>query len=135
MTAKKIRVVYKEPGGEPEIQMIPNDLDKFQKMVGGYIETVTIHGGLRSPFEKTVIIICNDEGKINGAAPNFICKEIDDVICGPAVFVGENRAGDDFGSLTEKDAVMICEQLSAVSQKISCSDLRKQGGRTNGRYN
>ena len=129
MTAKKIRVVYKEPGKEAEIKTIPYDLDKFQQMVEGYIETVTIPGDMRSPFEKTVIIICDEEGKLKHAAANILL--MGDMIRGPVVFVGENKAGDDFGSLTEKDACMICE----ICKQVSVDRIPDIGGRTNGRYN
>ena len=116
MTEEKIRVVYKEPGKKPEIKYIPNELIKFQKMVGGYIETVTLPTDSTSIFEKPIIIVCDEEGKLKNAAPNFFCSYINDTICGPAVFVRESKTGDDFGSLTAKDANLICEQFKFVRE-------------------
>ena len=45
------------------IKEIPNTLERLQTIVDGYIETVTVRNGL--------VIICNEEGKLTGMAPNF----------------------------------------------------------------
>lgn len=111
MTEKTIRVVYKEPGKNAEIREIPNTLDEFQKLVGGFIETVTLPPVAGGCHNRTAIIICDEEGKLKGAKPNFFCGAIHDMICGPVVVTGENAAGDDFGDLSEHDAKGICEQL------------------------
>ena len=104
-----MRAVYKLPGCPAKIMQVPNDLKTLQKLVGGNIEVVTIDPTENSIFEKTVIIICNEEGKLKGLKPNFYSGAVHDVICGAVVFVGEK--GENFGSLDGKDAQTICEQL------------------------
>ena len=51
---KQISVLIKEPGKKPRRESIPNTLEALQRVVGGYIETVT--------FASDVVIICNEEG-------------------------------------------------------------------------
>lgn len=55
---KKISVIIKEPNKNPRHTYISNTLENLQKIVGGYIETVT----LCSDF----VIICNEEGNLKG---------------------------------------------------------------------
>ena len=53
-----------------------------QEKVGGYIEYVRLNE------DDDVILICNDEGKINGMGPN---RDIDyDIIFGPFFVIGDN---------------------------------------------
>ncbi len=52
----KINVIIKEPGKMPVISEIDNELTAFQKVVGGYIETVTLASDM--------CIICNEEGRL-----------------------------------------------------------------------
>ena len=58
----KIRVIIKEPGKPAYEKEIDNDLRSLQKIVGGYIETVTLCEDLT--------IICNEEGRIDGLPYN-----------------------------------------------------------------
>lgn len=51
-----IKVWVKRPGEKPEKIQIKNTLEGLQKIVGGYIETVT----MASDF----VVICNEEGRI-----------------------------------------------------------------------
>ena len=54
---------------------------------------------LNSPSRWSVILCCNDEGKLNGMQPNR--RLGDDIICGPFFLVGDDHAGG-FCSLTEE---------------------------------
>lgn len=55
----QILVVIKEPGKQPVVEpLFENTLEAFQKVVGGYIETVTIYTDL--------VLICNEEGRLLG---------------------------------------------------------------------
>lgn len=69
-----IKVIFKEPGQPAESRRIPNTLKAFQELVGGCIEVVTI--------ASNAVVVCNDEGRINGLPRNTlgICGNI--VICG-----------------------------------------------------
>ena len=84
-----IEVIYKKPGKAPEIREIVNTLDIFQTLVGGHIETVRL--------TKSVLLVCNEEGKLLGLEPNIFCRN--DVIVGPVILVGD--AGEDFGSVKD----------------------------------
>lgn len=104
---KVIRVVYKEPGKVSEEKCIPNELAELQRLVGGYIETVTIPATPDCRREKDIVIICDEEGKLHQAEPNFICAAINDMICGPAVIVGLDESGEDFGDIMPEDALAV----------------------------
>lgn len=71
-----------EPIGR--IREIDNTLEALQKAVDGYIETVTVRNGL--------VIICNEEGKLTGMAPNF--KIGSEQIVGTVIVVGVD--GEEF---------------------------------------
>ena len=58
-----IKVVLCEPGKLARVAEIENTLDGLQRAVKGNIEQF-------SPFDEAVAIICNEEGKYNGMAPN-----------------------------------------------------------------
>lgn len=59
----KITVVLCEPGKMARVTEIGNELSDLQNAVKGDIEAFY-------PFEEQVCIVCNDEGKFNGSAPN-----------------------------------------------------------------
>ena len=81
----KIRAIIKRPD-EPFGHMtnISNTLANLQNTVGGYIETITIRDGL--------VIVCNEEGKLKGLAPNF--KIPGDEIVGTVIICGTE--GEEF---------------------------------------
>lgn len=54
----KISVIIKEPGKTPRHVNISGTLENLQKTVGGYIECVTLFGGMA--------VICDEEGRIKG---------------------------------------------------------------------
>lgn len=83
-----MKVIYKAPGCAPERRDIPNTLEELQAAVGGYIETVT--------FASNAVVICNEEGRLQGLPHNCTFLGVDFV--GPILIVG--RAGDDFADLT-----------------------------------
>ena len=59
----KISVLLVEPNKYPKMIEIDDTLEAMQAVVGGDIEEYM-------PFEDEVAIICNEEGKITGMAPN-----------------------------------------------------------------
>ncbi len=71
-----IRIFRKRPGEGWQGAEIPNTLEALQKEVGGYIETVT----LAKDRKMLTVIICNEDGKLQGLAPN--------IIIGGELFVG-----------------------------------------------
>lgn len=85
-----MRAIIKEVGKSPRVENITNDLDTLHKLVGGYIEVVRM--------ESDILMICNEEGKINGLPPNFSTGY--DVIVGTVVFVSFDGE-EDFMDLSE----------------------------------
>lgn len=76
----KISVLLVEPNKYPRMIEIDDTLEAMQELVGGDIEEYM-------PFEDEVAIICNEEGKITGMAPNRAVyeensREMLDIICG-----------------------------------------------------
>lgn len=90
-------VVLCEPGKQARTATIEASLERYQKIVGGYIEAYY-------PFEEPVCIVCNEEGKINGLPLNrAIYAEPDrgemlDIIAG--TFFVCDCSGENFGSLS-----------------------------------
>ena len=79
---EKIKVLLVEPNKYPKIIEIEDRLEAMQEVVGGYIEEYM-------PFDDEVAIICNEEGKMNGAALNRAIysesnekKEMIEIVCG-----------------------------------------------------
>ena len=78
--SRKISVLLVEPNKYPKTIEIDDTLEVMQTVVGGDIEEYM-------PFEDEVAIICNEEGKITGMAPNRAVyeensREMLDIICG-----------------------------------------------------
>ena len=82
-----ISVIIKEPNKKPKRKTIKNTLEALQKVVGGYIETVTI--------SDTVVMIVNEEG-IPLDFP-YNCSMFGHDIFGTLVLAGVD--GDEFCSL------------------------------------
>ena len=71
-----------------------NTLDNLQSLVDGYIECVYLQN------DNDVVLICNDEGKINNMPLN---RDIGyDIIAGPFFIVGNDYENADFKSLTDE---------------------------------
>ena len=77
---KTIKAIYKRVGFDPVEVEIPNELDHFQRMVGGYIETVPWY------FYNGMVMIVDEEGKIDRRPPNFAYKG--ETIVGSVMWVG-----------------------------------------------
>ena len=89
-----IKGLLVEPYKLPKEVEIENTLEKLQALVDGYIECVYL------PKDSDVILICNDEGKINNMPLN---RDIGfDIIAGPFLIVGNDYENVDFKSLTDE---------------------------------
>ena len=89
----KIRVLYVEPNKLPKEMMIDNTLEAKQHLVDGYIECTYL------PNDTSVVLICNEEGKINGMRYN---RDIGhDIIFGPFIIARDNPESGEFESLTD----------------------------------
>lgn len=90
-----IAVVLLEPGKLAVATRIDASLGGLQRTVGGWIEAVY-------PFEESVCIVCNEEGKLLGMPLNRALRyenKVTDIIAGPCFVCSCETAS--FGSLTE----------------------------------
>lgn len=82
-----LTVVVKEPGKLPKAVKVRNKLEDLQKLVGGYIETVSLYDYLT--------VICDEEGRLKRQKHNCRVGGIDFV--GTIVLVGTFR--NEFASI------------------------------------
>ena len=91
-----IKAIVVEPGREPAVHSIENNLESLQGIVGGYIQAVY-------PYDDPVAIICNEEAKLEGLPLNRALRDEDgdvyDIVAGTFLIVGLTE--DDFGSVPE----------------------------------
>ena len=107
MTILKIR-----PGCKPEVVTISHNLKSMQEVVGGCIEAIY-------PYEDTVALVCNDEGKLMGLPLNRAVRDpatekVLDIIAGTFFICGLSE--DDFASLTSK-------QIEYYSNLFRCPEV------------
>lgn len=84
---KEITVIVKNPGRRAEPRVIPNTLEELQGIVGGHIEAVR--------FASDCVILCNEEGKLRGMAPNIFL--MGEMFVGPVIILGTK--GEDFDDI------------------------------------
>lgn len=88
----KIKIVFQWPGTISSIATISNTLEAMQKLVGGYIETVSLPNGL--------ILVMDEEGRLKGRGENVRCVQYGTIV--GTVFVTA-ADGDEFRSLTTEE--------------------------------
>ena len=92
----KLKVLVVEPMEAPYVKEIEDDLKAMQEIVGGCIETVY-------PFDDPVVLVCNDEGKLEGLPFNRALKddhgETYDIIQGNFFIAGLGE--EDFASIPD----------------------------------
>ena len=94
MLEEKIQSLLVKPYELPKEIEIDNTLEAKQKLVGGWIEQAFL------PKDDSVVLICNEEGKINGMKPN---RDIGhDIIFGPFLIVGNDYENGGYKSLTSE---------------------------------
>lgn len=103
---KKLRILYKEVGKAPEIKIIDDTLEEKQKLVGGLIEVI--------PYNN-LLLVCNEEGKINNFLPNIVFDY--DYIAGNCFIVGDDYEKAGFKSLTRDEIIKVREDLMYRSFK------------------
>ena len=75
---KELHVIAKQPGHAPEMIVVKNDLDEYERLVGGYIECV--------PWDSEHLLVVNEEGLIQGLPLNF--RYLGTPIVGSVFWVG-----------------------------------------------
>ena len=93
-----MKVLLINPGAAPQVREIEHSLKVMQELVGGTIEAIY-------PFDDTVALVCNDEGKLLGLPLNRAVRDratgqILDIIAG--TFFICSLSEDDFASLTDE---------------------------------
>jgi hypothetical protein len=104
-----MRIVYIVAGQEPEVRDIGGSLEDMKKLVDGYIEVI-------HPFNDTALIVCNEEGKINGLPLNRSLLhpetgELYEIIAGNFFICDAPPDSDDFAGLSEEQVKMYMEQF------------------------
>ena len=97
----KIKGITMRINEQPRVEEIENNIKAFQNFVGGRVQALQIGEGL--------VMLLNEEGKIMGLNPNFLCDTIHDVIVGDVIFVGND--GEDFTSLTRDQASKVVDYI------------------------
>ncbi len=119
---RKIKVLVVEPDKLPYEKVISNTLRDKQQIVDGYIEYV------RLLDDDSVVLICNEEGKINGSKYN---RDIGyDIIAGTFIIVRENPDDGEDRSLTDEQIEKYKERFNEKSidktnQKILSIKMHK----------
>ena len=93
-----MKVLLITPGAAPQVLEIEHALNAMQELVGGTIEAIY-------PFDDTVALVCNDEGKLLGLPLNRAVRDpatgqILDIIAGTFFICGLSE--DDFASLSDE---------------------------------
>lgn len=94
-----ITALIVEPNAVPYVKKIAQDWRSLREIVGGPIEGIY-------PFEDSVSIVCNEEGKVLGLAPNRALFGSDghpyDMIAGTFLIVGAEEDKETYSSLSDE---------------------------------
>ena len=88
-----MRVVYVEPMKAPYVAEVRNNLDGLQQAVDGLIEPVYM--------DDNTVLVCNEEGKLNGMQGNRRICNGNSVIAGPFYICGDDDGN--FRGLTDEE--------------------------------
>ncbi len=104
---RKLRALLVKENELPVEVEIPNTLSSLQKQVDGLIEYYYM------PDIEDAVIICNEEGKINGMGPN---REVGrDIIFGPFLIVGDDAEIGESRSLTDEQISKFKDMFNEMS--------------------
>ena len=121
---KKIKVVAVRPRTAPEVIEIENTLEASQKFVGGYIEAL--------PFRirgKNVLIVCNEEGKLNDLPLGRVLFDdydnLVDLIFGNFYVTKEDEEDrENFGSLNDEEIEIVLKKFERQILAITPEEVR-----------
>ena len=108
MKNNEITVLKVEPGKAPETVTIPNTLEAAQKMVGGYIEIISLDD---------VCLVCNEDGKLTALKGN---RRLGNAIITGTFFLTGCTDDGDFCSLTP-------EQMEHFTRRFAQSETFQPG--------
>lgn len=98
-----IKIIMKRVGQPAQVEDNDGELASMQALVGGFIQAV--------PLEEGLHLICDDEGKLKGYAPNVHFYN-DDIICGDFLLSRVDDEGEAI-SVTEADIAKYVPKLNA----------------------
>lgn len=103
-----------EPGKSPVPIAIDNTLSAMQEAVGGLIQAVY-------PFEESIALVCNEEGKLLPLLPNRTLRhpetgEVYDIIFGTFFLCSAPPDSESFESLSP-------EQISRYTEHFKCPEF------------
>jgi len=103
-----------EPGKSPVPTTIDNTLSAMQEAVGGLIQAVY-------PFEESIALVCNEEGKLLPLLPNRTLRhpetgEVYDIIFGTFFLCSAPPDSENFESLSP-------EQISRYTEHFKCPEF------------
>lgn len=94
-----MKILVIKPMQTPKVKEIESSLESMQKEVGGYIQAIY-------PFEDSVALICNEEGKLLGLPLNRALQnesgEIYDIVCGTFFLCSAPLDEENFSSLSDE---------------------------------
>ena len=94
-----MRVLVVEPERRPEAREIDGSLESMQEIVGGLIQAVYAFDD-----DDSVVLVCNDAGKVTNLPANRGLRDKDgqiyDIVCGTFFVCGAPAGSDHFTSLT-----------------------------------
>ena len=110
-----MQVVIVEPKKKPVVQNIDSSLASMQQIVGGSIQAVY-------PFEESVALICNDEGKLLNLPLNRALRDsngaIYDIIAGTFFLCAAPVDSDHFDGLTDEQTQTYLNRFAMPEQFI-----------------
>ena len=104
-----MRILVVEPGKQPEEREIDGSLESMQQIVGGLIQAIY-------PFDDTVALICNDEGKLLGLPWNRVVDY--DIIAGTFFLCDAPPDAESFESLTAEQLRLYSYLLTSPSSFV-----------------
>lgn len=114
---RQLRALLVKENSLPEEIELSNNLSSLQEAVDGLIEYYYI------PDVDDAVIICNEEGKINGMGPN---REVGrDIIFGPFLIVGDDPEIGENRSLTDEQISKYKEMFNEKSIEKTCEKIAK----------
>ena len=104
-----MRVIVVEAKKKPMVQDIGSDLESTQKIVGGPIQAIY-------PFEESVALICNEEGKLLNLPLNRALRDdagnVYDIISGTFFLCAAPPDSDHFAGLTDQQVKTYMERFA-----------------------
>ena len=117
LDTRTMRVVLVEPGKAARVAEIDGSLEGMQKTVSGYIQAVY-------PFEETVCLVCNEEGKLQGLPLNRALRDEDnriyDIVAG--TFFVCDCSTENFKSLNEEQLKRYTEKYKRPERFVQIDD-------------